>query len=121
LYPRKLSAERLHCIFGHIGAERVSYLETAVEGVRMESGTKALILSECDTCSQSKARRIISRRGRIKQRLPAPFSDISVDILEFNQAFNGDRYMVHSYDEATKMHFVWTMASANQLALVECY
>lgn len=29
--------------------------------------------------------------------------------------------MVHSYDEATKINFVWTMPQASQLALVECY
>lgn len=78
-------------------------------------------LQDCDTCAQSKAHRLISRRQRIKERLPAPLSDVSMDIVEYNIAFNGDKYMLYAYDESTRLHFVWSMHSTGQQALVEAY
>lgn len=53
--------------------------------------------------------------------MPTPFGEVSADIVEFNAAFNGDKYMIHAYDADTNLHFVWNTAAVNQLALTDAY
>ena len=44
---------------------------------------------------------------------------MSINIVKFNQAWNGDKYMFHAYDADTYINFVWTLASKTQENVVK--
>lgn len=50
--------------------------------------------------------------------VPSPFGDISIDLVEFKQAWNGDIFMFHAYDADTHINFVWTLPSKTQENIV---
>ncbi|MCJ1360814.1 MAG: hypothetical protein MMC33_010823, partial [Icmadophila ericetorum] len=42
------------------------------------------------------------------ERVTGPYERAHFDIIEFEEGFNGDRYMFYFYCEATKMNHVYT-------------
>lgn len=108
-----------HDIFGHIGGDRIKHLRKSCDGAIVSNGDDTPTTFHCETCARTKMTHIISRRPPIRTRVPTPLGDVSIDIMEFNVAFNGDRYCLHAYDQDTHLNFVWTMASANQDSIVE--
>lgn len=70
--------------------------------------------ANCEVCALSKGKRLISRRQRHYMSVPSPFGDISIDLVEFKQGWNGDIFMFHAYDADTHVNFVWTLPSKTQ-------
>lgn len=116
----KKTEKQWHESLGHVHREAIQHLENAVIGAIVKpDGEKAPRTNECDTCSRAKAHKIISRRAR--EPVDTPFGWIAMDVVYFQPAYNGDLYMVHAYDLATHMHFVWTTINRNQLTLKACF
>jgi len=80
--------------------------------------THAPKTANCEVCALSKGKRLISRRQRHYMSVPSPFGDISIDLVEFKQAWNGDIFMFHAYDADTHINFVWTLPSKTQENIV---
>ncbi|CBF74296.1 uncharacterized protein ANIA_04289 [Aspergillus nidulans FGSC A4] len=112
-----------HKQFGHLNHEAIRHLPNAVKGIQIDDVEPP---RSCETCKYSSAPRQISRRPA--NRATQAFERVHFDLIEFNKAWNGDRWCTHFYDEFTHMHFVYTHGKKNGcvdaaihlVALIEC-
>jgi hypothetical protein len=68
----------------------------------------------CETCILSSRDQQISRRSA--ERETEPFRRVHFDLIQLIKAFNGDRWCIHLYDEATRNHVVYTSGRKNRIA-----
>ena len=62
----------------------------------------APVTHECETCAMSKAHQIISRRPA--RRVEKPFERVHFDLIEFEEEFDGSRYVLHFTDDLTRIY-----------------
>jgi hypothetical protein len=113
-----------HSRLGHAGHEAIKRLPEAAIGVNLpiESPNSRdqppNPPSPCETCAESKLSAQISR-------VPATpgdhaFQKVSIDLIEFNSGYNGDRYAIHLVDSYTNFHLLWTIPDKEQHTLMPC-
>jgi len=71
---------------------------------------------ECETCAVSKAHQIISRRPA--RRAEKPFKCVHFNLIEFEEGFDGSRYVLHFTDDLTRMHWVYPISNKLQSTLL---
>lgn len=110
--PLILSGDRdlWHQRMGHLSHEAVGHLPEASTGVTLLD-TDRTSVQPCETCILSNSIQQISRRPATRET--EPFKRVHFDLIQMNEAFNGDRWCTHLYDEATHSHAVYTSARKN--------
>ena len=99
-----------HQQMGHLSLEAVGHLPDASTGMELLDVDRTSS-QLCETCVLSSANQQISRRST--ERETEPFKRVHFDLIQMNEAFNGDRWCTHLYDEATHSHVVYTSARKN--------
>jgi hypothetical protein len=103
------SPEKWHLKLGHAGPEAISHLSEAATGVKLIRGPST---TECETCSVSKATRIISRRA--SPRGTNPYERVCWDLIQMSKAYNGDKWISHMRCDRTCMNHIYTQRSKKQ-------
>ncbi|CEL02103.1 hypothetical protein ASPCAL03275 [Aspergillus calidoustus] len=102
-----------HQRMGHLNYEALEHLPEASTGVKMLN-RGSMGFQSCETCILSSADQQISRRSA--ERETEPFRRVHFDLIQLTEAFNGDRWCIHLYDEATHNHVVYTSGRKNGIA-----
>jgi hypothetical protein len=88
-----------------IGALR--HLSEAVTGIEIDDlDANHDIKQPCEDCKLANAPQQISRRPMMTAT--TPMERVHFDLIEMRLGLNGDKWITHFYDEATRMHFVIT-------------
>jgi hypothetical protein len=106
-----------HRRLGHLNDESLKLLSRNALGISIigdpikneDTGGKII----CEACELAKAKRQVSRRTS-----PAnsrPFKRLHFDLIQMSEAYNGDKWVAHFLDDATAMHFVYTLARKSGL------
>ena len=104
------TANQWHQRLGHIGPDALKHLPTSATGAKLTDGPSTI---QCETCSTSKAHKLISRRPA--PRATTPFDRIHLDLIQMTEGFNGDKWILHFLDDATRMNFVYTLPTKSLL------
>ena len=83
----------------------IKHLETATEGAIVKGPSPST--TECEACSLSKSKQIISRRPP-EHPATVPFERVYFDVVHQIEGYNNHNYMLHLFDEVTKFHEVET-------------
>ncbi|KJX94822.1 hypothetical protein TI39_contig4157g00003 [Zymoseptoria brevis] len=103
---------KLPTIFGHPGMEVVNHIAANSKGLKLLHGPPPPTIPECEACARAK-----SHVGNIKtKRLSAstPYGQMTMDVVQFNEAYNGHQWMIQMVDMSTGIHFVDTDLNENQ-------
>ena len=112
--PRKdeeVSAEIWHRRLGHIQPAAIAKLPTAVLGVTPPTSNGPSTI-QCETCSVSKAKEVISRRP--SPRATKPFERVHFDLIQMVEGYDGSKWVTHFLDDYTKMNFVYIQKGKGQ-------
>ncbi len=83
------------------------YKVKGIELIQSEPNQTPPLTKDCEVCATSKGKRVISRRTRQKNvAMKTPFGHIATNWVYFPKAYNGNLYMIHTYDLCTRLHFV---------------
>jgi WD40 repeat protein len=107
------TADQWHQRLGHIAPEALAHLPTSVTGAELTEGPSTI---QCETCSTSKAHKLISRRPA--SRATTPFERVHLDLIQITEGFNGDKWILHFLENATRMNFVYTFSTKSLLTAV---
>lgn len=92
-----------HTRLGHPNDDILRHLATAVDGIPQFSVNKGV----CEVCRLSKAKQQISRSMEKEDDVQEPFHRVSCDIIQFQEGYNGDEYVVHFEDFLTKYNVLF--------------
>jgi hypothetical protein len=106
----KVSADTWHLRLGHPGPEAIKHLQESTIGAQLVGNPPTTI--ECEACSISKAKQIISRRP--SPRGERPYERICWDLIQMTKAYNGDKWVSHMVCDRTAMNHVYTQSSKTQ-------
>ena len=102
--PLHGTIKRWHQRMGHLYEEAVKHLLTAVNGATIDQSE---LVGICEICRISQAPQQISRRKPVQAT--RPFQRVHFDLIQFQEGFNGDHWILHFVDEYSKFHFVYTL------------
>ena len=106
---KSATADQWHQIMGHASSEAISHLEASAEGVKIQQPElQAPRTHECEPCALSKAQRIISRVTAKAEPSTRPFERVTFDLIQHDQAYNGDQWTVHAACDLTGFNIVFT-------------
>jgi hypothetical protein len=97
-----------HYHLGHLHAEALVNLPAAAEGVKITSSSLAL----CDTCALANAKQVSSRCST--QCATSVFRHVYLDLIQLNQAYNSNRWVLHFLNDFSRMNFVYTVLIRSQ-------
>ena len=120
LRPREGTGGYWHAAIGHPRKEVIQHLQANVEGI-VVADNKVPQTHECGSCSLAKGTHIISRRPRHTAKINTPFGIMAMDIIQFEEAYNKDLYLLHAYDTNNRYHFVDTSTTRSQPALLSFF
>ena len=103
------SPEMWHLKLGHAGPEAIAHLSEAATGAKLIRGPST---TECETCSVSKATRVVSRRAT--PRGTYPYERVCWDLIQMSKAYNGDKWISHMRCDRTCMNHVYTQRTKKQ-------
>lgn len=90
----KFTAKELHSVLAHASTQAINHVDSS--DISIDYSVPCPTSSECETCSLAKAKKQISRRKEVEfESNGLPFFRIGWDMIEFEQAFNGDNYGSH--------------------------
>ena len=104
-----LSAETWHLRLGHPGATAVQHLSESIK----ISKADAIKIVECEGCSLSKAKAVISREP--SSRASSPFYRLHIDLFKFEKGKDGLRYATLIADDYSSVIFVYPVDRKSQL------
>jgi IS30 family transposase len=108
------SAETWHRRLGHLNLEAIERLPEAADGVNVTQEKPRS--ATCETCKLSKSKRQISRRPVL--RATKPFERVHFDLIQMTTAYNGDNWILHLLDDATRMNFIYSFPEKSDV--VDC-
>ena len=104
-----------HGILGHASADAIKHLATSAEGVSVkQDGVPVPKTNKCEPCALSKAHNIVSRSSAKSEPSTRPFQRITFDLMQFDTAYNGDKWASHVACDFTDFNMVWTHASKTE-------
>jgi Reverse transcriptase (RNA-dependent DNA polymerase) len=109
--PRKatFTGLEIHQILGHASPEAISKLAHTNTDVTIDnSKAPCPDTATCEVCRLSKATRQISRSTDKEDPAIRPFDRLQYDIVEFSEAYNGDKFASHIVCSFSGYHFVIT-------------
>ena len=112
----KATAAEWHMILGHPGPETIAHLEEAVENVGVTGRAPTTI--ECETCAQTKAHQMISRRPGQEEPADEPLGRVGYDLIPMNASYNRDKWVSHFRCFKTGADFVYTHPRKNDAVAV---
>jgi Reverse transcriptase (RNA-dependent DNA polymerase) len=112
----KATATEWHRILGHPGPDTIAHLEKAVDNVRVTGTAPSTI--ECETCAQSKARQVVSRRAGQEEPAGEPLERVGYDLIPVEPAYNRDKWVSHFRCFQTGADFVYTHPRKNDAVAV---
>ncbi|KAJ5900417.1 uncharacterized protein N7473_004487 [Penicillium subrubescens] len=98
---------RWHRRLGHMYDQRVERLAEMVDGIDIKGRTEENAESnpeKCEPCQLARARKQISRRPAGRTHIYGKFGKVHFDLIEMDEAFNGDRWVSHLYVEGIRLH-----------------
>ncbi|CAE7034426.1 hypothetical protein PTTW11_05430 [Pyrenophora teres f. teres] len=105
-----------HSRLGHIRKEALKHVPIAVKGVTLSTHSFERNADLCQTCELSQAHQQISRiptwRGTY------PFEKVHMDLIDMEEAFNADSWVVHFYFAYSAYHISFNVTSKTQDELV---
>ena len=85
------TASRWHKVLAHAGPEAIKRLEEHTDGARVEDPEEAPKTIDCESCSVSKAKHLISRRTGNEEPAMKPFERVAFDLIPMEEACDGDK------------------------------
>jgi hypothetical protein len=107
--PRKahFTRKEMHLILGHAGTEVIGHV--SADDITIDHSVPCPTTIDCQTCSLSKATKLISRRLEVEVESDgSPFFYITWDMIEFETGYNGDNYTSHIHYREYGFEFVST-------------
>ena len=99
-----------HQIMGHPYDDSLQRLPEAAEGVKITSDEAIA----CEPCRLSKATQQVSRRPGQEEQVTRPFQRVSFDLIQMDEAYNGDQWISHFKCFYTSMNHVYTHSSKSE-------
>jgi transposase InsO family protein len=104
------TAGQWHQRLGHVGPDVLEHLSAPVTGVKLTDGPSTI---QCEACSTGKMHKVVSRRAT--PRATTPFERVHFDLIQMTEGFNGDKWILHFLDDATRMNFIYTLSRKSLL------
>jgi GAG-pre-integrase domain len=98
------TASQWHQRLGHVGPDALEHLSAPVTGAKLTDGPSTI---QCEACSTCKMHKMVS--GWATPRAATPFERVHLDLIQMTEGFNGDKWVLHFLDDATRMNFVYTL------------
>ena len=73
------SAAKWHTILGHLGPEAIAHLKSVAEGAIVTGKAPSII--ECETCSLSKAHKLVLKRIEKEDPADKPLARVTYDLI----------------------------------------
>ena len=115
LYIASASPNIWYYRFAHYGPDVIQHLSEGWNGISITDGWGPGT-NEYETCAIAKAHEMISRW--LAQRESRPFGCVHFDLIEFDQGFDGSRYVIHFLDDMTWMQWTYLLSNKQQLSLL---
>jgi hypothetical protein len=103
-----------HQRLAHASPEVIKHLEQAAKDITVDQSTKCPLTVDCQTCSISKASKVISRRTEVEDKATGPFSRVNYDLIDMTLAWNGDGWTSHFQCVTTLWNMVFTHRNKSQ-------
>jgi hypothetical protein len=85
---------QMHRILGHASPKVIAYV--ALDDITIDNSSPTPTTIECESCAQSKATKVVSRRIEVEElENNVPFDRTTWDMIEMTRGYNGDRYISH--------------------------
>ena len=107
----KLTPTQLHQIMAHAGAEAISKLPSAANGIKLTHQCAPNEFRSCEACRLSKAHAIISRSSDHEIPSTKPCYRICYDLIPMAPAYNSDQWISHFICDYSGFHWVYTHRS----------
>lgn len=109
VFVKERSAKEWHTVMAHVSGEAIKHLEQSSADVKLsDSAASVPKTHQCETCALTKSHQIISRSSKKTEDNTQPFSRISVDLMQFESAFNGHEWATHIACMSTDFNIVRT-------------
>jgi len=95
---------------GHLYEEAVRHLPQAADGVTLDSSKP---LGICETCRISSAPEHIS--CRTPPRATKLFEQVYFNLIQMEEGYNGDKWVLHFLDDFSRLNFVYILQSKQQI------
>jgi hypothetical protein len=95
------TADQWHQRQGHMGPDVLDHLSAPVTRAKLTDGPST------EACSTGKMHEMVSRRAT--PRATTPFERVHLDLIQMTESFNGDKWVLHFLDDATRMNFAYTL------------
>ena len=105
--PFEASPNHLHQIMGYAGADAISKLPTAAEGLKLTLLYAQDEFKSCETCCLSKAYQIISRRSDNEVLLIRLLYRVAYNLIPIEQGYNGHAWISHFVCQNTYFYWLW--------------
>jgi hypothetical protein len=110
----KATAETWHRRLSHMHDQRIEKLAGIVDGIEVTKPTGQASHDDpehCEVCQLTKAHRQVSRRAQ--GATFGPLGRIHFDLIQIQEAYNGDRWMTHFYIDGIRYHWAATHPQKN--------
>ena len=111
------TAEIWHRRLGHLYPRRVETLAQMVDGVEIldisKGGTLINPQEVCETCQLTELKRQVSRRPANRARVFGRYGRIHFDMIQLDEAWNGDKWVTHLYIEGIRFHLLQSHTKKN--------
>nr|QCF41193.1 CcxB [Bipolaris sorokiniana] len=105
-----------HARLGHIRKEAIQRVPHAVQGVQLSTTNFEREAELCQVCELSQAHRQILRTPTWKGSYP--FEKVHLDLIDMDEAFNADSWIVHFYCDYAAYHISFNSSSKSQQELI---
>ena len=102
-----------HLRLGHPNTNIIDHLPQSVIGAKVEKTPTKI---ECETCSVSKAQKIVSRQPTLQPS--APYEEVAFDLVQMRPAHNDDWIFLHLLCLRTRMNHVYTLSNKREMTLL---
>lgn len=93
----------------------IEHLQGNVEGASVTVGLSAPKTAQYQTCTLSKAHKIISKRPDKEEDSQKPFFRISFNLIKMQRAYNQDKWVSHFIYTKTDFTFVFTYLNKSDI------
>jgi hypothetical protein len=114
--PITADASKWHQILGHAGRPAIDHLAANVDGAIVNGSINQQ--PNCETCSLSKAKAVISRRTGVEMPAEAPMARCGFDLIPMTPALTGQQWISHFVCTFTGMEFCYTHKSKGMATAV---
>jgi hypothetical protein len=105
-----------HARLGIVRKEALEHVSGTTKGVTLSTRNFERNAKLCQTCELAQAHQQVSRIP--SWRGPYPFEKVYMDLIDMEEAFNADSWVVHFYCDYSAYHISFNLANKTQDELV---